>query len=133
MFREKSHGSDLSLEIVSLTREGLFKETARGLAFMTGVYFGVQEGQEERVIFRGESDEELLVLLLEEILYRQSLDGMLRLPLFLCRKEESLEAAFALFTPFISGPQLFVKGVTWHGLSFISKGAFWQASVIFDL
>ena len=106
MFREKPHGSDLSLEVTALTREALFQEAARGMAFMTGAYYGTRTGEEETAAFHGESDEELLVLFLEEILYRQSQDGKARLPVSLHWKKGAVEAAFALFTPFLSGSRL---------------------------
>ena len=133
MFRERPHGSDLSLEVTALSRDALFREAARGLAFITGAYYGSRTGEEERAVFRGESDEECLVLLLEEILYRQSRDGKIRYPAVLHWTEGTLETVLTLYSPFLSGYGLPVKGVTWHGLSVSFNGDFWQGSLLFDL
>ncbi|HOO60109.1 MAG TPA: archease [Candidatus Mcinerneyibacteriales bacterium] len=133
MFCEKPDGSDLFLEVSSLSKEGVYKEAVRGLAFMTGAYFGAHTGREEPFSIRGSSDEEILVLLLEEVLFRNSKDGNTRLPVSVHGEKGNLTGRFVLYKPFFTGALLTVKGVTWHGLSFIFEGSCWRATLLFDL
>ena len=131
-FQEKSHTADWEIEAWAVDMEGLFKQTAEGMASLSGLEIGGATNEELRYIELTARDEEtLLVRFLSELLYwveNENVGFKVRRIAF---HRRHLRAEIEV------GPILkidkIIKAVTWHDLVIRKSEGVFSVSIVFDV
>ena len=129
------HTADVVVEAWAPTRLGCFAEAVRGLVASFADTAGAAPGGAVEFALDPAGDEELLVRLLEEVVYLVDVDGVVP-------TGTQVEAAaggglrgrfeVALLAPgMVIGPA--PKAVAWHELSLGRQGAGWRCQVTIDV
>jgi SHS2 domain-containing protein len=134
-YRLLPHTADVAIEAWAPTRAACLAEAVRGLVAVFADTSGVVAGRSVAVTLAPASDEELLVRLLEEVIYLVEVDGMVPVDAHLEPAADGglrgrLEVA-PVAPAMVVGPA--PKAVAWHELSFAPGRTGWSCRVTVDV
>ena len=130
-----SHTADLMIEAWGLTRLACFEEAVRALVETFADTSDAATDEPVRISIEPASDEEMLVSLLEEVIYVVDVFGRVPVHVTLEETEDGgLDGAFDVARVEAVGPAGAVpKAVARHALSFAHEGERWLARATIDV
>jgi SHS2 domain-containing protein len=133
-FEEISHTADLEIRVFAEDLETLFEEAAKGMFYLSGI-IGHNKGissVKQTISLEAMDYEGLLILFLEELLYRLTEDYMLfDLELIEFPSEYSLTAHLSGYQ--VKAYQRDIKAVTYHNLNIQRKEDGYSVNIVFDI
>jgi SHS2 domain-containing protein len=132
--RAVSHTADLRVEAWAATREECLAQAVLGVVEAFVDPTGASHLARRDLTVRANSDEDLLVALLEEVVYRLDTDGQVPADVELTAAPGGLSGrmhmADVASLPVVGASP---KAVTWHGLAFTHDSVGWRCSVTLDV
>lgn len=130
------HTADIRVEIEGATIKALFEEAAEILRELVAGSGPVAAREERRWAANGPDRGELLLSLLQELLYAHASDGFLPARLTVERLDATSAEGIVVgevFDPSRHEQQPEVKAITRHGLIVEPGPAGWRAEIVFDV
>jgi len=130
------HTADLGIVVWGLSKKELFTEAARALfTEIAGSLDGIEEKEKREIKVEGETDEELLVNWLSELLFLHDAHDLLfaRFEIKIDENRLSGVAYGEKFSPERHKMQIEIKAVTYHNLEIKRTEKGWEAQIIFDI
>jgi protein archease len=130
------HTADIRVEIEGPTLDALFEDAADVLRELLAGSEPVVEREERRWTATGSDPGELLLSLLQELLYQHATDGFLPARVTVERLGATSATGHVFgeaFDPNRHEPQPEVKAVTRHGLIVEPGPVGWRAEIVFDV
>ena len=133
-FEEVSHTADLEIRVWAKDLESLFRQSAAGMVHLSGVE-ELMEGiasVKQTISLEAMDYEGLLILFLEELLYRLTEDYMIY-----DIQKLSISSEFALKANLkgsqIKSYQRDIKAVTYHNLNISTTADGYEVQIVFDI
>jgi SHS2 domain-containing protein len=133
-FEEVSHTADLEIRVWAEDLESLFRQSAAGMVHLSGVE-DLMEGissVKQTISLEAMDYEGLLILFLEELLYRLTEDYMIY-----DIKKLSISSEYALKANLkgsqIKSYQRDIKAVTYHNLNISTTADGYEVHIVFDI
>ncbi len=126
---------DAGLRIRGETIEELFENAALGASELMADTSKITETEKKDINLTAESQEHLLVIWLNELIFLFDAYGFIGRKFSVILKDNSLNAHVSggTFDPGINEGRLLVKAATYNSLSLKKTGFGWEATVVFDI
>ncbi len=134
-FEQIDISGDVGLKVWGQNREELFKNAARGMSELITDVSAVPESEQREVHVVAESNEDLLVQWLNELVFLFDTYNYVCKSCSLSIVHKKLKAIISggTFDPSTSESRLLIKAATYHDLSLSKTNTHWEATVIFDI
>jgi SHS2 domain-containing protein len=133
-FEEVSHTADLEIRVWAKDLESLFRQSAAGMNHLSGIEDMVEglSSVRQTISLEAMDYEGLLILFLEELLYRLTEDYMIYdIQKLSISSEYTLKAK--LKGSQIKSYQRDIKAVTYHNLNIIKTADGYEVHIVFDI
>ena len=126
---------DVGIRVWGQDLEELFENAARGMSELITDVSALPESERREVHVVAESNEDLLVQWLNELVFLCDTYNYIgkRFSLRIINKKLKAEITGGTFDPSTSESRLLIKAATYHDLSLSKTNSHWEATVIFDI
>jgi SHS2 domain-containing protein len=134
-FEQIDISGDVGLKIWGQELEELFANAAEGMSELITDISSVPESESREVHVIAESNEDLLVQWLNELVFLFDTYNFLgkRFSINIINKQLEAEITGGTFDPSKEVSRLLIKAATYHELSLSKTNSHWEATVIFDI
>ena len=134
-FEQVDISGDVGIKIWGQTLEELFENAARGMFELITDVSAVNESESKEVHVVADSDEDLLVQWLNELVFLFDSYNYVGKTFSLNIINKKLKAVISggTFDPSTGESRLLIKAATYHDLSLSKANTHWEATIIFDI
>ncbi len=134
-FEQVDISGDVGIKVWGQTLEELFENAARGMFELITDVSALNESESREVHVVADSDEDLLVQWLNELVFLFDSYNYLGKTFSLNIINKKLKAVISggTFNPSTGESRLLIKAATYHDLSLTKTSSHWEATVIFDI
>ena len=134
-FEQVDISGDVGIKVWGQDLEELFKNAAIGMSALITDVSTVPESESREVHVIAESNEDLLVQWLNELVFLFDTYNYIgkSFSLSIINKKLKAEISGGTFDPSTSESRLLIKAATYHDLSLSETSTHWEAKVIFDI
>lgn len=131
-YQEIDHTADWAIRVRAETLAELFEIAAQGMFSIANVKVGTRQQKSEQIKLRANDRESLLVLWLEELLYRIESKRIGIVESRVHKIDQTRLDAEIVTSDLISiGRE--IKAVTYHNLEIVNEGNRWRVDIVFDV
>jgi len=134
-FEQVDISGDVGIKVWGQDLEELFENAAMGMSDLITDVSSVPESESREVHVVAESNEDLLVQWLNELVFIFDTYNYVgkSFSLSIINKKLKAEISGGTFDPSTSESRLLIKAATYHDLSLSKTNSHWEATVIFDI
>ncbi len=134
-FEQVDISGDVGIKVWGQDLEELFKNAAIGMFELITDVSAVQESESREVHVVADSDEDLLVQWLNELVFLFDSYNYVgkSFSLNIINKKLKAEISGGTFEPSTNESRLLIKAATYHDLSLTKTTTHWEATIIFDI